>query len=228
MRSVVCFFLAIVSLPVLAQSVKVSGAMKYIMQKADLTAHARLDTFAKKDLYALGPVAGLKGEIMVLDGTVYSASVTSKGIRPAKNEVNEAAMLVYSHVSRWKAIDTILSITGYKELEKIVAVLAKQQGLDPEQPFVFRMEAIASGSMHIIDWQKGTEHTMDNHRQFAAELALKGEKLELLGFYSDSHHGVFTHHTSNMHIHALNSGGVVGHVDAISMEGRIRFWLPAN
>ncbi len=43
--------------------VEVAGAMNNIMRKGDLAAHVDLDTMLKKNLYALGPVENLKGEI---------------------------------------------------------------------------------------------------------------------------------------------------------------------
>ncbi len=41
--------------------IQVAGAMSNIMLKGNLTAHIDLDTMQKKNLYALGPVEGLKG-----------------------------------------------------------------------------------------------------------------------------------------------------------------------
>ena len=45
----------------------------------------------------------------------------------------------------------------------------------------------------------------------------------MLGFYSDSHHAIFTHHTTNMHMHVkTDNNEIAGHVDALVLgEGMI-------
>ena len=53
--------------------------------------------------------------------------------------------------------------------------------------------------------------------------------MDLLGFYSDSHHAIFTHHTTNMHIHMkLKDEKIAGHVDDLKLGLNMILKLPKN
>ena len=49
----------------------------------------------------------------------------------------------------------------------------------------------------------------------------------MVGFYSDAHHGIFTHHSTNMHIH-MKTGDhkVAGHVDDLTLGPKMILKLP--
>jgi acetolactate decarboxylase len=202
--------------------IHVAGAMRNIMQKGNLSAHADLDTMQKKRLYALGPVENLKGEIMVLGGRVYVTSKSGDSL-VNRDRSPKAAMLVYSYISDWQKLEKKILVSGLAELQKFIELTAKDAGVDVSQPFVFKMDVMAKElKYHIIDWQEGQEHTMDNHKQFAYVKEEKGQEFVLLGFYSNKHHSVFTHHSTNIHVHVLNKKtGEVGHLDAIDLDGNV-------
>ncbi len=208
--------------------VKFSGAMKNIMMKGDLSAHVSLDTLDKSHLFGLGPVPGLKGEILILDGIVYTSSKNGNQLINQQDKVSKAAMLVYSHVEKWKAVSSKTKISSYAELEKLIETTAKANGYDIEIPFAFKVEAILEeASYHVIDWKDGAIHTMDNHKEFAYLGKFENSKSILLGFYSIRHQGIFTHHTTNMHIHLLaEKTNTVGHLDDIQINGPITIYLP--
>jgi acetolactate decarboxylase len=210
--------------------VKVAGEMKNIMMKGDFTAFANLDTFTKANLYALGPVENLKGEIMVLNGEVYSSTKGDKSIVNKINKANKAAMLVYSYVKSWKELNVHANVSSYAALENLIANKAKQNGYDTTTAFVFKIEALpVIANYHIIDWKKGVTHTMGNHKQFAYTGKIENSYVTLLGFYSDHHHSIFTHHTTNMHMHVLDEKTKnVGHLDNIKINGTIKIYFPVS
>lgn len=208
--------------------VKVSGAMKNIMMQGDLSAHINLDTLNKTHLFALGPVAGLKGEIMILDGKVYSTAMQENRLLNQQDKISQAAMLVYSHVEKWKLVISKVKINNYAELEKLIETTALANGYDTEIPFAFKIETTAEKlAYHVIDWKDGTTHTMENHKQFAHSGQIDNTPSVLVGFYSKHHQSVFTHHTTYMHIHLLEEKTkTVGHLDDIQLKGQITIYLP--
>ncbi len=208
--------------------VKVLGAMKNIMMKGDLSAHVNLDTLDKNHLFGLGPVPGLKGEILILDGIVYTSSKNGNQLINQQDKVSKAAMLVYSHVEKWKAVSSKTKISSYAELEKLIETTAIANGYDIEIPFAFKIEALPEkANYHVIDWEDGTVHTMGNHKQFAYSGQVNNTPSVLMGFYSKHHQGIFTHHTTNMHIHLLEEKTkTVGHLDDIQLNGQITIYLP--
>jgi acetolactate decarboxylase len=208
--------------------VKVSGAMKNIMMQGDLSAHINLDTLNKIYLFALGPVAGLKGEIMILDGKVYSTTMQNNQLQNQQDKISQAAMLVYSHVEKWKPVISKVKINNYAELEKLIETTAIVNGYDLEIPFAFKIETTPQkAAYHVIDWKEGTAHTMENHKQFAYTGHLDNTSSVLVGFYSKHHQSIFTHHTTYMHIHLLDEKTkTVGHLDDIQVNGEITIYLP--
>ncbi len=121
--------------------VKVSGALRNIMIDGDLSAHVNLDTLDKTHLYGLGPVAGLKGEMAIIDGIIYSTFKEGDKLISQQNKASLAAMLVYSKVEKWKEISLNANINNYSALEDLVKQTAQKAGYDIEKPFVFRIKA---------------------------------------------------------------------------------------
>lgn len=210
--------------------VKVAGALKNVMIKGDLSAHVNIDTLNKSHLFGLGPVEGLKGEIMILDGTVYSSSKNEGSLVHQQNKTTAASMLVYSNVEKWNAFSVNASVKNIKELEELVERTAVINGYDSGLPFCFKIEAAPSkANFHIIDWEEGTAHTMENHKQFSYAGELQNKKVVLLGFYSRHHQGIFTHHTAFSHVHLLDvETKTVGHLDSIALQGSIVISLPVK
>lgn len=227
-----CYLFLMLSLKGLTQQppVKVAGAMKNIMQKADLSAYCLLDTLDRTHLFGLGPVAGLKGELLILDGKIYSSTRSDNGLLNKQDQVNKASMLVYCYAKEWEKITVNVSIGNYAELEKIVAGKATEYGYDISVPFVFRIEIIpGQADYHVIDWKDSVSHTAGNHKLFAYNGTIRQKKINVLGFYSERDHGIFTHHSSNIHVHLVeDETGLVGHLDDIRSKGEWVLYLPSR
>lgn len=207
--------------------VKVSGAMKNVMMKGNLSAHLDIDTLNKLHLYGLGPVADLKGEIMILDGKVFTTTKDDSKLLNQQNKISKAALLVYSNIEKWKIVRFNTAINSYAELEKLIETTAKENGYDTELPFAFKINAVpAKAAYHVIDWKKGVEHTMDNHKQFSYAGEMINTPVTMLGFYSKHHQSIFTHHTTFMHVHLLDDKAkTVGHLDELQIKGQFTIYL---
>ena len=83
---------------------------------------------------------------------------------------------------------------------------------------------------HVINWKDGdTEHSHEKHITSGLNGTIKNQEATLLGFYSNSHHAIFTHHTTNMHIHMkLNNSEIAGHVDELILGQNMILKLPKN
>ncbi len=137
--------------------VKVAGALSNIMVDGDLSAHINLDTLNKTHLYGLGPVAGLEGELVVIDGKIYSTYKDGSKIVSQQNKISLAAMLVYSKVEKWKEISVHSVVKNYTELEALIKQTAQKNGYNTEKPFAFKIKSSPSKTAyHVIDWKSGT------------------------------------------------------------------------
>lgn len=208
--------------------VKVAGAMKNFMMEGDLSSHICLDTLVKNNLYGLGPVSGLHGELMILDGKIYSTSKKGNKLINQVNKVNKAPLFVYSHIKKWKAIELNVNVKTYSELETLIENTARDNNYDIEIPFAFKIEAnINLIKYHVIEWKDNETHTMENHMRYAYNGEFKNKPVTLLGFYSTHHQRIFTHHTTHMHIHVMdNNSKTIGQVAEINQKGKIVLYLP--
>lgn len=210
-------------------SVRVAGAMRNIMMRADLSAYASLDSLARQpNLYGLGPVAGLQGEIMVLNSKPYVCAVRSEKPVVTIDSTAKAAMFVYASVPRWKTVSIDARVNSFTDLERQLPDWCRANGYDSTKPFPFRIQGkVTKALCHVINWRSGALHTTENHKQFALNQQILQREVELLGFYSNQHHGIFTHHSTNLHIHLLTTDqALVAHLDDIIFEGSIKLLLP--
>ncbi len=209
--------------------VRHNGALRSIMS-GDLSASASLDTIAEKDnLYALGALAQLKGEIQVFNGTPFISSAHEREVAIDTTFSKKAALLVYANVPAWKEIKIPAAIHTQERLEAFIKENAALLKIDTSVPFPFLLEGNASSlSWHIINWpDDDTLHTHQKHKESGLNGVLTDTQVNVLGFYSEKHKGVFTHHSTNLHMHFKTEDGLLaGHLDAIEMSGGMLLKLP--
>lgn len=74
--------------------------------------------------------------------------------------------------------------------------------------------------MHLVNLPTNTKVSSpaDAH-QGQVNFKLKQEFVEMIGFFSTEHKGVFTHHDSNMHIHLITEDeSKMGHLDSVDLD----------
>ena len=210
------------------------GALRNIMHKGDLSAKVDLNEFENREgLYGLGAVENLKGEILILDGVPYISSCEMKDslkINTIKNTFDEqAALFVYTQVNNWIDIKIPFDVQTYQQLEDFIRAEAMHQGIDVEKPFPFLVDGkFNSFDWHVIDWKEGDmEHSHDKHIQAGLHGTKHNTSGEVLGFYSNKHHAIYTHHTTNMHLHIkTDNNQLVGHVDDLILGNSTILKLP--
>ncbi len=207
-----------------------AGALKNMMHKGDLSAYADLNDFKEEPhLYALGAVENLKGEILILDGVPHISSDQNDTLKIDNSFDYKASLFVYSSVSEWTEIEFSNNIQSYEDFEIFVAQAAKQNGIDLSKPFPFLLKGMADSlNWHVINWPEGdTEHSHEKHIQSGLHGTHLNTEVEILGFYSDSHHAIFTHHTTNMHLHFISEDkSKTGHVDGLVLGKGMKLYLP--
>ena len=174
-------------------------------------------------LYALGAVENLKGEILILDGKPFIASEKEGEVFIDKSYRHAATLLVASYVENW---DSLL-VKG--DLEDFVASAASSHGLDIEKPFPFLLKGdFEKIQWHVINWPEGDEvHTHEKHQTSGPHGVLENQSAVVIGFYSKHHQGVFTHHSTTLHMHAkCDEAGIVGHADKVIPAVECWLFLP--
>ena len=232
------FFLMIVVVAIMTSclqndgnfQVEHDGALMDIMHKGDITAKADLRELKdSKHLYALGAVENLKGEILILDDKPYISSVKDGNLTVDYSFNHKATLLVYASVSSWETFDIPDNISSYEELEKYIENTASENGVNIDEPFPFLINGKAkSFDWHVINWKDGnTEHSHQKHIESGLNGTVTDKEVEILGFYSNKHHAIFTHHTTNMHLHIKTiDNKISGHLDGLILDTRMILKLP--
>jgi len=171
-------------------------------------------------LYALGPRAGVTGEITVFDGEPCIARVVNGRIEVEARADQAACFLVYDEVPAWE--ETILTrpIEGEDALTAAVLDAAHAARIDVEQPLVFLLRApAASVTFHVLDKRDRLPHTPALHEQAKVRFSVERQGAEVLGFYSSRHRGIFTPRESNLHMHLRTlDRRASGHVEQIAVD----------
>jgi acetolactate decarboxylase len=210
--------------------VEFKGALKNIMHKGDISAQADLIDFQNNEhFYALGAIENLKGEILVFDSKPFVSKVIDQKLIISNSFEHKAALLVYASVDKWTSFNIPDHITTYEDLEKHIEQQAEDHGINTDNPFPFLIHGEAKSlDWHVIDWKEGdTDHSHEKHISSGPHGTLTDQKVNILGFYSDSHHAIFTHHTTNMHLHIKTTDNQTsGHLDGLILGKGMTLQLP--
>ncbi len=214
-----------------SSEVKIQGAMKNVMRKGELHGTIKLDTIqSKSNLYGLGPLEYLKGELLVYNGISYVSKVSTNGtVLIEKTYQVQAPFFVYSNVETWIEINLPKNIRTLQQLENFLNVYTQNM----IRPFAFRLE----GEFELVKFH--IQNLPDNSIIRSPEDAHVGQgkysrmpvKGKILGFFSTEHQTIFTHHDSYIHMHFINELETeMGHIDdlLIQPKGKVKLYLPSN
>ena len=206
--------------------VKVVGAMKDVMWKGELAGNIYIDTISDKTgLYGLGPQSYLTGEIMINNGISFLSKVTSDSTMSVERRSDVSApFFVYTHVTEWHETDLPKAIHTIQDLEAWI----DGQTENYKRPFAFKLTGqIIQASIHVQNLPEGTEvSSPDGAHQGQTNFDLTDQSVEIVGFFSTEHKGIFTHHDSFLHMHLITSDeSEMGHLDELEI-GNMKLYLP--
>jgi acetolactate decarboxylase len=208
--------------------IKIIGEMKNVMWKGQLYGNINLDTIANKEnLYGLGPVEYLSGELMIFDGKAYKSTV----LTPTTMKVEEtykikAPFFGYVNINKWKEQNLPDSIQSISQLETYLDNITKFA----KRPFMFKLSGIVeTAKIHIVNLPKGSKvSSPDEAHKGQINYDIINQQANILGFFSTEHKTIFTHHDTFLHMHLLtNDKTKMGHLDKVFFgNGSIKLFLP--
>ena len=186
------------------------GTLRQTMREGKTNSLIHLDTVISNNLIGVGPREGLTGEITVVKGVAYVSTIDDEG-RLAVEQASDvgAPFFVYADVHEW--VSTLLrkSVNSIPELDSTLAEVLKRAKVSTEcsTPMLVKGE-FAQVDFHVFD--------KSSRKKLYIEQNVKGY---LVIFYSTRHHGIFTHHDSNSHIHFIaEDKSKMGHVDDVKFD----------
>jgi hypothetical protein len=213
----------------MSNEVRYFGALHDIMQ-GNVGATITLKELEQlPNLYALGAFENLKGEVQIFNSEVVNSRKTPEMVKIDNTFSGSATLLVYAQVEEWQTISVPKMVRSKGQFEIFVYQEAEKAGIDVSKPFPFLLEGnISKLNWHIVDWNpNSTANTPQGHMESGLNGVLANGSVEILGFYSKEHQGVFTHKGSKTHMHfRTNSAKLAGHVDNFFMGYNMNLKLP--
>ena len=215
--------------------VRTFGVLRKLMHQGETAGVVRLtDVVPGPHAYGLGAVAELNGEVTIADDQVWLSYPTDDGgtrtVRSTASD-EQAALLVTANVEAWSEIPLEHDLT-FDHFDAFLARQAEMAGIDTEQPFPFQVVGeLRQVNLHVIDGRKlpGGPSSHAEHLKAAVQIQRENVDGRLIGFFSTRNHGVFTHHSSNTHIHVvLPDEKLSGHVDNMRIAQGAILMLPAG
>lgn len=202
------------------------GAMKNVMWKGELGPSINLDTVSNtKGLYGLGPESYLRGELLINNGKSYVSKVTSDSTMIVQQRFDiSAPFFVYANITKWSTIKVPQQIKDIKDLERFIIDTTKMY----KKPFGFTLSGtVSNATIHIQNLPKGmTVSSPQEAHQGQVNYNLQNKAVDIVGFFSREHQGVFTHHDSYVHMHLITKDETqMGHLDALEIEN-MTLYLP--
>lgn len=178
--------------------------------------------------YGLGPVAGLAGEIALLDGRILVSAVDADGgVRVSEVEDVSVPFFVWADVQAWRTSGIDAPVASLGDLAREVGEAGRARDLGDAFPF------LVSGEFRVLDYhvmagEEGAPVGMEAHLRMQRHFHLRETKATLVGFWSSRHQGVFTHAGSSVHVHFV-AGDVssAGHLENVeAATGQLTLHLP--
>lgn len=213
-----------------SNNVTIVGAMKNVMWKGQLYGTINLDTIAnKKNLYGLGPVEYLSGELLIVNGKAYKSTVTTDSTMNVIETYNvKAPFFGYANVNSWAEQFLPDSIQTIAQFEKYLNQITTKS----KRPFIFKLEgSIEKATIHIVNLPKGSKvSSPDDAHQGQKNYHLQNKEVEIIGFFSTEHKAIFTHHDTFLHMHLITTDKTkMGHLDDVMFSKRaIKIYLPLD
>jgi len=218
------------------------GAQKDVFVSGKASSVVSLEDLAgRKGLYAMGPIEGLDGEITIFDSKPYITQVRGTDYVLDTTLKHGAFFLVWSEQTKWQEdVPVANTVKGYVDLQQFVKARAQAAGIDVTKPFPFLLSGTpAELKWHInIDRTEGKPITKELYAKSKEPFIMKGEPVDIVGFYSESHAGIFLTQfapaikegsgmTNAIHIHLVSkTSKAAGHIDDITLGENMVLRLP--
>ena len=207
--------------------VRVWGALRSIMHEGKTGPNVSLSNVAGPHVYGVGALTGLRGEVLLVDGAVFTSRAHGGDLAIHRSTTGTATLLVAATVPAWTNVP-ISSPIAAEELDNRLEALARANGLDVEKAFPVVIDGVVDVEWHVLDGSNvAGRGTHADHMRNAVTGTISGIQATVVGFFSKHHQGVFTHMGQHTHFHVLTADHkIMGHVDRLAVRAGGTLKLP--
>lgn len=209
------------------------GTMREVLAEGKSEGRLHLSEVLKiPHAFAVGAMAGLHGEILIVDGVLTTSRVElpdrQKTISSSSGDA-QACLLTVAYVSQWNDHQVERDIP-FDQLEKFLIDEAVRIGIDTTSPFPFQIDGLLSDvSLHIVNRGCPEAAAKDG---ISVPFRRSWERVTgtIVGFFAPNQQGIMTHHGLQTHMHGLfeSDNLVMGHIDSLSLRKGAVLRLPQS
>jgi acetolactate decarboxylase len=218
------------------------GAQKTIFETGKAEAKVPVAAMSGANgAYGVGAYDGLDGEITIYEGKPYVTKVRGSTFTMEHSQDGAAIFAVWTRNTQWRDEPIPADVRNYLDLQRFIKARATAAGIDTNVPFPFLLTGKpAELKWHInVDRSEGKPITREIFAKSKANYVMKNEAVDIVGFYSEKHPGVFISAyapaikekdvKNTIHIHLVTKDGKsAGHIDDLTFSGGMTLRLPRN
>ncbi|MBI4753998.1 MAG: hypothetical protein HY778_00930 [Betaproteobacteria bacterium] len=218
------------------------GAQKTIFETGKAEGRVPLAAMSGANAaYGVGAYAGLDGEIAVFEGKPYVTKVRGNGFTMDHSQDGAAIFSAWTKNTQWRDEPVPAEVKTYLDPQRHVKARAAAAGIDTAAPFPFLLSgAPAELKWHInVDLTEGKPIDRQLFAKSKANYVMKNEPVDIVGFYSEKHPGVFISAyapaikekdvNNTIHTHLVSKDGKsAGHIDDLAFSGGMTLRLPGR
>src|SRR2546421_5862467 len=183
--------------------VKIIGQMRRMFVAHDIGPNVELSKVIRQPhVYALGPLAGLKGEITVIDSHVFASKADGKRQIVSPDQNAKAVFLVYASVRSWRTVELPTNIVNEVDLAGFL-----EHSWPAKFRSVFLVRGTAVRARHHIQNYRGRAEALTHEAHDKAKVfyELANTPVQLVGFVTtrEEDAGLFVHQGQTTHIHII-------------------------
>lgn len=181
----------------------------------------------------LGKLSGLRGEITIVSGEVWTSFRNDDGSSTARElgaGDETAAFLVASRVLDWQPVPLSESV-AFADLADALEELVQRAGLDLKGPLPFLIEGALVNLVFSVTDGRAFSGESNLSREALGVSAAKSQVASaegtLVGFFANAQHPEFLEPGTRLHLHVLLSESRrMGHVDHVDLPAGATVRLP--
>lgn len=203
--------------PSSADALQTWGTFREALKLGQSEARVALAGLGAPGAIGVGALAGLAGEITIVDEQVYVAQATGQTCHVSQATDQQATLLARTIVRRWEQ-HALPDCADYAALEQAIAARLRELGRDATQPTPVRIRGKATQvAYHVIAGACPIANPDGTPPwRFAGPL----DELELVGLYVEGAQAQLTHHDRSSHLHVVAKDRM-GHLDEIALTGAV-------